>query len=240
MNPDKLYRSVNDVHYRQVISDAKMIIRNAIDRNGTGNIAVAVSGGKDSTAMAHLVRQYCEPIMLWNDSGLELPESKDVIQKLSDMLKCRIIIAKGDAISAWQKNMADGKTDVDQTALFGPSQQAIKDNGISLEFVGLREDEAKARKMLLRSRGAIFQNKRWGCMTAFPMRKWKSEDCLAYIDEHNLPLHPAYTRTEWKEREKIRVSWVYDDRWESEGQSEYCRKYYPKIYRQLKDIGIIK
>lgn len=240
MNPDKLYRNASREQYHKAVSDAKMIIRNAIEKNGEKNIAVAVSGGKDSTAMAHLVCQFCKPVLLWNDSGLELPESKDIVETLADMLGCRLIIAKGDAISAWKQNMKDGKTDVDQKALFGPSQKAIAENGITLEFVGLREDEAKARKMLLRSRGAVFQNKRWGCLTAFPMRKWKSEDCLAYIDEFSLPLHPAYTRTEWKERHKIRVSWVFDDRWENEGQAEYCRKYYPAVFRQLREAGIIK
>lgn len=240
MNPDAMYRNANSSKYRYAVANAKIIIRNAVMEYGDKDIAVAVSGGKDSTAMAHLVCQFCKPILLWNDSGLELPESEGVVTKLADMLKCRLIIAKGDAETVWKQQNEGHKVNIDERSLFGPSQKAIKEHGIKMEFVGLREDEAKVRKRLLKMRGSIFYNKRWGCITAFPMRKWKSADCLAYIDEHGLPLHPAYLRTEWQEREKIRVSWVYDDNFESSGSSEYCRKYYPEIFRRLREKGIIR
>jgi 3'-phosphoadenosine 5'-phosphosulfate sulfotransferase (PAPS reductase)/FAD synthetase len=110
---------------------------------------------------------------------------------------------------------------------------------IDLEFVGLREAESKIRRILIRKYGPIHNSKRWGRFVAWPMRRWTAEDSLAYIDEHNLPLHPAYLRVKFAERQKIRVSWLYDDQWAADDSAELCRRYYPRVYAKLKREGII-
>jgi len=239
MNLDKLYRLNNARHYQSVQDDAHRLIETAINRH-PGNVAVAVSGGKDSVPLAHLVTQHCDPIIIWNDSGLELPESRDVVTALSQKLHCPLVIASGQAKKVWAENRGlDNARIVDRETILKPTQKALKEHNIALEFVGLREDEARGRKIIIRTHGGILENKKWDVVTAWPMRKWKAADCLAYIDEHALPLHPAYSRKFGKSREDIRVSWVYDGTWRNHGSEEYCRRFYPEIYRELREIGLI-
>lgn len=238
MNPDKIYRFENR-HYEYVVKDAHYLIEEAIKRY-PGNVAVAVSGGKDSVPLGHLVKQHCDPLIIWNDSGLELPESREIIEQLCKQLDCQLAIAKGDAINVWSANKGfrnDAK--VDRECIINPTISVLKQYDISLEFVGLREEESKGRKIIIRKYGGIHQNKKWGCATAWPLRKWKAQDSLAYIDEFNLPLHPAYNRVFGKERHEIRVSWVYDGMWANRGSAIYCRKFYPKIYLKLREVGIL-
>lgn len=236
VNQDKLYRQSNSKQYNYAINDARKLIEKAISIEGKK--AVAVSGGKDSVAMAHLVNGYCKPILIFNDSGLEPPESIVIIEKLAKQLDCELKIAKADALSFYCEKHELSQNDVDKI-INKPTLKILEENDIALEFVGLREKESIPRRILIRKNKGLHYNKKWGCNTCYPMRKWTAEDCYAYIDEYDLPLHPAYLRTEWQKRESIRVSWIYDDQWIGNGQVEYCRKYYPETYRKLRDLRII-
>ncbi|MCX8016468.1 MAG: phosphoadenosine phosphosulfate reductase family protein [Rhodocyclaceae bacterium] len=201
----------------------------------SGRVAVGVSGGKDSVAMAHIVAQYCKPIVIYNDSGLEMPESLDVVRDLASRLGLELHIAAGDAITL----ELSGHRNYD--AIVKPVQQAIRDLGVELEFVGLRCCESRNRRMLIGRYGPIHRSSRWGCLIAWPMRYWSSADVFAYIDEHNLPLHPAYMRS-WCgiDRNSIRVSWAYDPDRHEDGDGEYLRRYYPSLYHRLKSVGLLR
>jgi 3'-phosphoadenosine 5'-phosphosulfate sulfotransferase (PAPS reductase)/FAD synthetase len=211
--------------------DARYIIKKAII--GKKNIAVAVSGGKDSIAMCGIVCEFCKPVIIWNDSDFELPESYFVIKQISDMYNLKIIIAKGNA---YDKVLIASNDDVIEDVIIRPVKKVMIENNIDIEFVGLRQSESKKRKMLLRKYGPIHESKRWGITIAWPMTRWEGIDCLAYITENNLPLHPAYMRS--KNPEKTRVSWIFDWSREQPSETEYVRKYYPEIYRKLREKNI--
>ena len=241
MLEDRLYRITRKKEYCAAVHDAQAVIRRAL-RLHPGPVAVAVSGGKDSVAMAHLVSTQCKPLLLFTDSGVEPPESEGVVRDLAERLGLPLAIGRADAI-AWVQEKgrpaAEG-TAIDRACILKPTLEILKKNEIALEFVGLREEESKKRRALIRSRGPVMVTKRWGCATAFPMRRWKAADVFAYIDEHSLPLHPAYSRTDWEDRYAIRVSWVWDTDFEAKGSTAYLRKYYPDLFRRLRDAGILE
>lgn len=89
--------------------------------------------------------------------------------------------------------------------------------------------------MVIAMHGPIYDSKRFGCGIAWPLRRWSAADVFAYLDEHELPLHPAYTRTDWQDRESIRVSWAWDPTRERLGDIEYLRRYYPALYRRIRN-----
>jgi 3'-phosphoadenosine 5'-phosphosulfate sulfotransferase (PAPS reductase)/FAD synthetase len=238
---NQVYRKVYAAHYQAVIAGAHRIVAKAVAAY-PGPVAVAVSGGKDSVAMAHIVAQHCNPSVLWNDSGLELPESEGVVRSLATMIGARVIVATGDALGI---KMAKGREGAertakhtDQQAIIEPVRKAIAEHGIVLEFVGLRKTECRNRRIMLCKYGPIHENKRWGCVTAWPMMDWEGADCLAYIEEHELPLHPAYLRTPWERRHEARVSWVWDSTREKMGELELMRRWYPALYQRLREAGI--
>lgn len=236
MTCDELHIKINGCQYKRAIDDADTIIGRAVKM--ASHPAVAVSGGKDSVAMAHLVAQHCRPAIIWNDSGMELPESGAVVAETAAIIGLDFYVAKGNAEAAWMRS--DNASSVDRDAIINPTIALLDELGIDLEFVGLREAESRNRRMLIRTHGPIHQSKRWGRLLAWPMRRWTGADCLAYIYQHGLPLHPAYSREPEENRENVRVSWIYDDQWAADGSAEICRRQYPKIYHKLKTEGIIQ
>lgn len=238
---DKLYRITRKNEYLRCQIDAESIIKKALCYNRE-NIAVAVSGGKDSVVLAHMVSKQCKPFLLFTDSGLEPPESVGIVHELSKKLNLEIITEKRDAIQWLKENGRDkskgSKIDID--CIDAPTKSLLSKYKIGTEFVGLREEESKKRRFLIRTNGVVFENKKWGCITAYPLRRWTARDVFAYIDEYKLPLHPAYTRTSWQERDKIRVSWIWDVDFENRGAIEYLRKFYPQIYKKLREIKVLE
>ena len=231
---DRLYRLTNAARYCRVQDDAHTIIRETVRRAGGGVIAIGVSGGKDSIAMLHMAVQHCKPHVIYNDSGLETPEALPIVQSLCDRYRLPLTIAKGDAIAI---DLAGGDTN---RAIVGPVRQALESIGAAAEFVGLRSSESKTRRIVIAKHGPIHNSKRYGCLIAWPMRRWSSADVFAYIDQHDLPLHPIYARASESDRDTTRVSWVYDSAFERWGAVETVRRHYPQIYQRLKLARVIQ
>jgi len=193
--------------------------------------------------MAHLVAQQCRPLAIWNDSGLELPESGDVVRETCRQLGLELAIAKGDALGI---KLRKGRTKAEATAIhtdmhaiINPVRDLLDQRGITCNFVGLRIDESRVRKIAIFKNGAVHESKRWGRGVAWPMRRWTASDCYAYMDAHGLPVHPAYSRTLWAhgDRNKIRVSWVWDSTRETQGDLEYLKHFYPRLFARLRQLG---
>lgn len=231
---DKLYRITHAARYRAMQDDAHAIIRETIRRAAGGVVAIGVSGGKDSVAMLHMVVQHCTPHVIYNDSGLETPEAMPLVQGLCERYALPLTIAKGDAIAL---DLAGADTN---RAIVGPVRDALQSIGAVAEFVGLRSSESKTRRIVIAKHGPIHASKRYGCLIAWPMRRWSSADVFAYIDEHNLPLHPIYMRASERERDTARVSWVYDSAFDRWGAVETVRRHYPIVYQRLKLAGVIQ
>lgn len=232
---DRAYRASHARHYRAAIADADAVIQAALARAAGRPVAVALSGGKDSVAMAHRVAQHCRPLLLHNDSGLELPESLPTCRALAAQLGLDLAVTRGDARAEVAAGIVVG-TD----ALSVPVQTYIREHAIGLEFVGLRREESRNRRMLIGRYGPVHDSKRWGCLVAWPMRAWRTADVWAYLSDNELPVHPAYTRTDWHgERNAIRVSWAYDPARHEDGDAAYLRRYYPDLFRELRHLGVI-
>lgn len=237
MLSDRLHRTTNRRAYQRSIDDAHRIVQEALKRFGEP-AAVGVSGGKDSVAMCHVVAQHCRPLVIWNDSGLELPESEGIVSELAALLGLEVCVAKG--VDALELELGETQTSAartDELCIIAPVREAIATRGVRVEFVGLRAAESRRRKMVLAMHGPIYDSQRFGCGIAWPMRRWSTADIFAYIDEHSLPLHPAYTRTEWADRDSIRVSWAWDSTRERVGDLEYVRRYYPALYQRIRSHG---
>ena len=234
MNRDALHRLANARQYAAVQADAHAVIADAIAQANGGLIAVGVSGGKDSVAMLHLVLAHCRsPHVIFNDSGLETPEARPLVEGLCASFGLQMHVAEGNAIE-----LAERGEDTNR-AIFEPVIRALEEIGAALEFVGLRSCESKARRMTIARHGPIHQSKRFGRLIAWPMRRWTAPDVFAYLDEHKLPLHPAYLRASARDRDATRVSWAYDPDRDCFGDAEMTRRQYPALYRRLKDLRII-
>ena len=227
--------------HKAAVEDAHRIVDWALREFGT-ECVVSCSGGKDSVAMAHVVAGHCRFPVVWNDSGLELPESGDVVKRLCEALGSELWVAKGDALNVKLRkgNEAAERTasSTNEICIVRPVRELLKAKGVALNFVGLRMAESRTRTMVVGRLGDGYLSKRWGCAVAWPLRKWSGLDSIAYIVEHGLPLHPAYLRGDFPE--DIRVSWIWDSTRERWGEFDYVRRYYPREYHLFRELGVAR
>lgn len=209
------------------------------------NPYIAVSGGKDSVCVVHLVqsaaKQLDRPLapVMWHDSGYEWPGSRLVIERLArqglidklhiarpseDVLELKRQQARGE-ISAKQK---------DQAALFGPVDELVKKEGFDGVALGLRQEESRGRRMDGMIHGPIHRRKD-GLLRCNPISRWTWEDVFACAASHCLPLHPIYSAPlyQLENRGRIRLSWwLSTDHWRH-GEIKWVRSVYPKIYAEI-------
>lgn len=69
---------------------------------GKGKAAIAWSGGKDSTALLHMVRQHDPDILVvWNNTGVEFPETYKFVMRMKEEWDLTLIVAKPKVTFWW-------------------------------------------------------------------------------------------------------------------------------------------
>lgn len=163
---------------------------------------VAWSGGKDSTALAHLAHtvQPGIPIVHY-DSGLDFPETGPYLVEVAERFGFRFEpISTGDALEemirggTWDHE-ADGAYDAAafwDALVAGPHREARRRYGDGM-LIGLRaEESAKRRRTLRWHHGELHRPD--GTHSCAPLGQWTTADVWAYHHSHGIPEHPVYTR----------------------------------------------
>ncbi len=95
------------------IDHSKKIIKEAVKRYGTENIAVAWTGGKDSTTMVWLFREACKelgvkmPTCMFIDEGYVFEEIWDIFNQLKKEWALDVRIAKNTDVSDKAEKVGD-------------------------------------------------------------------------------------------------------------------------------------
>ncbi|RJQ17696.1 MAG: phosphoadenosine phosphosulfate reductase family protein [Nitrospiraceae bacterium] len=95
------------------IVQSKKVVKEAIEKFGTEKLAVAWTGGKDSTTMTWLFRETCRelsvpmPKLMFIDEGYVFEEIWDIVNQLKKEWNLDVIIAKNTDVSDKAKNVGD-------------------------------------------------------------------------------------------------------------------------------------
>ena len=95
------------------VNQSKKIIKEAIRKFGTEKLAIAWTGGKDSTTMTWLFREACKeisvpiPKIMFIDEGYVFEEIWDIVNRLKEEWNLNVIIAKNTDVSEKAKNIGD-------------------------------------------------------------------------------------------------------------------------------------
>lgn len=148
---------------------------------------VALSGGKDSTVVYALAREQAPDIpAVWSDDEWYLPETLAYIQRLRDAGQDVRQIRTNAIHAPWLT--VDG--DWDGIPDYARAQ------GWGLVFLGLRQDESSARRVHLRTFGALFFAQVDDCWHCNPIHDWTWRDVWAYIVSTGADYNRAYDRLE--------------------------------------------
>ena len=112
MNQEQMEQLMS-MSLEEKIEHSKKIIKEAVDKYGSENIAVAWTGGKDSTTMVWLFREACRelgvtmPKCMFIDEGYVFEEIWDIVNQLKKEWELDVRIAKNTDVSDKAVNVGD-------------------------------------------------------------------------------------------------------------------------------------
>lgn len=207
------------------------------------NIGVSFSGGKDSTVMLHLLRQFKNVKVFFYDSGAELPDTYEIIQKYNpvEVVKPEMSIID---IHKYNGNFGAQRPQHAEKDLFytneqfkeilitEPSDRMIKKYDLDLICIGLRREESKSRSYMLRN-GKLQRFSYSLCDQFYPLADWTVEDIWAYIISKNIPYNKSYNNNLYQNKNEQRIGTYMGTTGISRGRMQYIKSYYPEIFNKL-------
>lgn len=222
---------------RQVIADAAALRLPS---------AVMWSGGKDSTALTHLV---CidgglDPPVFSEKDDLDYPGEEEYVTLLARAWGLDLkIIRPAISPACWlaeHGHELEGSADIHSRAaglskdcFYSVVEKATADCG--LLYLGLRAGESHGRAMNFYQRGSLYQRKD-GKYVCTPLAAWQGIDVFAYMVMVGIPFLPVYQCIAFMHADepwRVRKSWWVPGASGRYGGVAWLRHYYPSLFRQL-------
>ena len=199
---------------------------------------VAISGGKDSVALAGVVdeaaRKAGRDFVLWaHVSDASFPGTVETIRATAERLGRRLVLDESP-VSAFdvvgkQSRQAFGKTGY----FFDAIRRFVEGEDRRLAFVGVRADESKRRRNACRTQGQIFRsNTPCRHTKCLPLAWFTIQDVAAAIMHYGLPIHPIYGKISL-DNKAIRLGYVTALDLAHKGTVAFLKLNYPELYNKL-------
>jgi phosphoadenosine phosphosulfate reductase len=187
----------NEKYLNEMEEKAVEFIRTMYRKHG-GPVIVSFSSGKDSLVALHLTLQAgLKPVILFNNTGIELPETIEHVYRIADMFGLEVIESSaGNAF--WESVEKIGPPGKDyrwccKITKLAPLAETINKQFPkgALNIVGQRAFESLDRA----KSGRVWRNK-WlpQLLNISPIQYWSQLAVYLYIFKHKLPLNPLYYR----------------------------------------------
>jgi len=180
---------VDHLHLEKKISQTQKIFEQVYARFAPDKIAVAWTGGKDSTTVLWLWKNFlrkkeygANPKALNVDTGLKFPEIIKFRDHLQANWKIDLIIARPE-VTLETYPIAQNKVACCRDLKIIPLQKAVRAHGLTTLLTGLRFDEHPSRE----KRDYFEQRKDPEYMQVNPILHWREMDIWSYIMQENLP-----------------------------------------------------
>ncbi len=188
---------VNENRLRRMVSQSKKFIYVMREKLKDKPLTVSFSGGKDSLVALHLTLQLEKPIIIFNNTGIEMPETIETVQKVAKEWDLEVVVADAgdDFWKAMRKNAPparDLRWCCKVTKLV-PMAKLVKEKWPrgTLNVVGQRALESIERSKSPR----VWRNK-WfpQVLNIAPIHYWTQLDVWMYIFKNKLTeiLNPLY------------------------------------------------
>ncbi len=186
----------NEYHLYVLESRALKFLSVMASKLSSKPVVVSFSGGKDSLVSLDLaVRAGLNPVMLFNDTGLELPETVETVERTAKHYGVELYVASaGDAF--WRAVAFFGPPGKDyrwccKVAKLAPIANLAKRlwSGGALNIVGVRAYES-----LDRARSPRVWRNRWlpWFLSVTPIHEWSQLAVWLYVKRYRLPYNPLY------------------------------------------------
>jgi 3'-phosphoadenosine 5'-phosphosulfate sulfotransferase (PAPS reductase)/FAD synthetase len=223
------------------VDGARSVIGDLLDKDS--NPAIMWSGGKDSTAMAHLAVQMCPGLELMSEKDdLDYPGEREYVESLAAAWNAHLTVLVPDVSPAqWMAAHAceiaiggdvHGRAaGLSKACFYSVVERASGGRAIML---GLRSEESAARRVNRATHGRLYQAR--GQLVATPIADWMGLDVYAYLLTNGidpLPLYRCIALMHRREPWRLRKSWWVQGAAGSTGGVQWLRHYYPSLYAKL-------
>lgn len=186
------------------LKEAQREIRRALE--DASRPLVAYSGGKDSTAMMHLVlseKPSCE-VLHWDYGPYYIPRPiHEEIMHIAESMGARVRLETSPLYLRLKRQAIN----VMGRELIQKLLPRLVEEGFDLEFVGLREEESLKRQRRIR-RGEMLCS---GLLENWPLRRWRWLDVWAYLVSRDVPYLSLYdSRAALVGYEQARFTTLFD------------------------------
>ena len=214
--------TIQTVRYKRRVDEA---IKQLISFDGAGTYA-GVSWGKDSVVVAHMIATHAPhvPLVCVIVEPIENPDNALVRDAL---LAAHPHVRYHEFVTRCSLH-AEGHHDRQGTLEAGFAMARALVGG-DRYYSGIRGAESGTRAMRMAMHGHATER------TCAPIGRWDGADVFAYLNQHGLPVHPAYACTMGGilQRDRIRVSSLGGRRGTGHGRREWELRYYPDAMRGI-------
>lgn len=233
--------------FRSRVESARRVVDRALAI--APHAAIMWSGGKDSTAMTHLVcvEGGYRPSVASEKDDLDFPGEEDYVTGLAAAWRVDLTILRPQTSALeWVKrhgptmrgdeNVHSRRSELSALCFYPLVENYSRD--FDLVFLGLRKEESRGRRKNRASNGPLYQ-KRSGQWVCTPIVDWSGLDVLAYIVSRGIELLPMYRCIALMHRDepwRLRKSWWLPTSYAHRGQVTWLRHYYPSLFYELAGI----
>jgi phosphoadenosine phosphosulfate reductase len=207
-----------------------------------GKVAVSVSWGKDSVALADLVIKTIGPVPIMHmASSYRLPGFEHVEDYFRAITDVHIVDPEETVDEVIVRLMKSGlcyeHNQHKRQAAANPKKRKgvswSKKNGIDVQMLGLRAEESIGRRENVRAHGVIY-SKKSGTIISMPIIYWDVSDVWAYLISNDVPWHTLYDKeTHGYTRDTLRNTGWLTTVDALEGRIVWLRYHYPDLYEKL-------
>jgi len=231
-------------NYKNKLSFAKRTIEKAL--NLDVKFSVSFSGGKDSSALVHLVKQFDNNIPIVSQfDDCDWPEKKPYIEELIKKYNWEdsfypvepdfSVFEAVKTVNLSDTEICKQSHWITKEGFISVLDKKIKELECNGRFLGLRKVESIARKRNIQVRGNLYKrsDETWMC---YPLSEWEAIDVFTYLVSNNIPINPCYFKNKFKTPLEIRLAWALPTpRGLGTGDIEHIKYYYPDYYYRLKE-----
>lgn len=177
------------------IEKAKKVIIKGVNKRNPHEIAIAWTGGKDSTVILHLIRSIYQgkvPFrVMFNDSTLEFPEIYSFVKEITNDWELDLIWMKHlpkDLRAYQQAKNTEEKMEIMRIAKINAIKEVRKKHNITAFISGIRWDEHEARSK------EKYLSPRVDHLRIHPILHFTLGDIWSYIRKFNVPYVDLYDK----------------------------------------------